>query len=305
MRPDGRKPKVKANIKAKLALLGNNNRNSNSRKVSNNNRNILLTNKAPEPHVTPASITTEPTEPVTVPDATERPSDVKLEENFEHQQPHLKPDGRVPRVKADIKARLANKGKKQDHHTKKLGHLVRKGFNAGRSGKSIDVENDDAILNPDDDEPVVRPDGQKPRVKSNILLLNGGKRKNAFKHSTKVDNGDKKRIDFVKSLLAKRKKLTTTTAATTITAETTTFFQPTPSPESITSTFRPVTLSTLEQKFFTSGQILNTRALVTSTTPATLTGKKKKKKNDDYEYDYYYYDEFHDHLPDSLDEKKQ
>ena len=34
--------------------------------------------------------------------------------------------------------------------------------------------------------------------------------------------------------------------------------------------------------------------------------KKKKKKNDeddDYEYDYYYYDEFHDHLPDSLDVK--
>ena len=124
--------------------------------------------------------------------------------------PSVIPDGRAPRVKSNIKARLANKPKSHGHH--RASHLVKKGFHdrntpyssrAG-AGKSIDFDdeskegnlpatNDGPIINTDDDEPVVRPDGQKPRVKSNLLAQQrghggGSKNNHGFRHSKRVKN---------------------------------------------------------------------------------------------------------------------
>ena len=182
---------------------------------------------------------------------------------------HFNPDGRKPRVKSNIKARLANSGKASKNRFRHKVSLSRVG-----AGRSIDfedppVDNNDAnlitlpiepdqIVNADDTEPVVRPDGQKPRVKSNLKLISNRHKNNSwrkgagFRHSKKV-NTDKpfvfgattvsqqpedEEITTVAPILRKlaqliAKRSTTTEASTNTDEEATSsghFFQPTVSP---------------------------------------------------------------------------
>ena len=105
----------------------------------------------------------------------------------------VRPDGKAPRVKSNIKAKHANKGHSLTKHKVQIGDQSKPRLRSG-SGRSIDF-NDDIILSDDYDDsgPEVRPDGLKPRVKSNILAaaktarrkdFSGGGGK--FKHSKKV-----------------------------------------------------------------------------------------------------------------------
>ena len=104
----------------------------------------------------------------------------------------MRPDGKAPRVKSNIKAKHANKGHSLTKHKVQIGDQSKPRLRSG-SGRSIDF-NDGFVLSDDYDDsgPEVRPDGLKPRVKSNILAAaKTARRKDfsgsgKFKHSKKV-----------------------------------------------------------------------------------------------------------------------
>ncbi len=105
--------------------------------------------------------------------------------------PEVRPDGRSPRVKSNIRQRLANKGFKNNRRSSvkvpvplslfgdggpPKNHEERS-ISSGHEEEKKALEEDGPLSKADaieinqssDHEPVVRPDGQKPRVKSNIL----------------------------------------------------------------------------------------------------------------------------------------
>jgi hypothetical protein len=169
---------------------------------------------------------------------------------------NVRPDGRRPRVKSDIQARLKNQGKHfRNNQGRRRKQPVRVGLPESltddeeepRRGKAVDLSDGGNEINPDDDQPKVRPDGQKPRVKSDLLARQGGgggsrhqgrRRKNRFRHSKRVNTDGQ--VKFV--------------------------FEPTPAPTQSTSGAD----SESEGAFFT----INTRAEST-TTPSTRLGEEE------------------------------
>merc|ERR1711953_588731 len=134
------------------------------------------------------------------------------------EDPEVKPDGRKPRVKSNIKQRLANNGKNKKHkipvpsdlfepknhgersidNSQLLENLIEddqvKTTSEKPTENNLTIEQAIQINQSSDLEPVVRPDGQKPRVKSNILAANNhnkkqeNKKENNFRHSKKVES---------------------------------------------------------------------------------------------------------------------
>jgi len=178
-------------------------------------------------------------------------------------EPSVRPDGRRPRVKANIKARNSNNRWRQGQRGRKSKAPLRVGLpgtsQEEREAKAINLDEADAVeesndvINPDDVEPRVRPDGQKPRVKSDILRRQGGgrrrgHRKNQFRHSKKV----KKHRE--EDYSAKEE-------------DTPAPFAPTPSPPQPTAGAE--SRVTPEFLLFGSSQVLNTRAIETATEAAS------------------------------------
>ena len=257
------------------------------------------------------------------------PKEVILSDGF---KASIKPDGRSPRVKSNLRARFG--GQKQGRLSKKVSNSR---FGNGRSidiSSSKDNKNnnndDDTIIINNNDEPVVRPDGQKPRVKSNLRLKqkNNHRRKDGFRHSTRVKDNTKfsnsaikissssvttepppsttpltRTSAFLQSFLAKHKNKGKRISTTTSKPEST---NPINSSGAEATTTLPLEFNLLP--------LFNTRAAAT-VRPTTTAGsvistttskpkkmKKKKKKNSNGsgdDYDYYYYEEFHDHDPTS------
>ena len=184
LRPDGRAPRVKSDLKALLANNGKAQRNPKA------GRRVEQTD-------TPRFAKVFGLERTRAGKAIDESGDDNNNIinninviNSDDDEPVVRPDGQKPRVKSDIKARLANRG----NHAK-AGHRVdgaerprfdRKQFlKKLRSGKSIDddAEGDNDVEGEDDDSPAIhvpqiRPDGQRPRVKSDLnrRLENGGPR---------------------------------------------------------------------------------------------------------------------------------
>ena len=112
-------------------------------------------------------------------------------------KPSVRPDGRKPRVKSNIKAKHSKKGKSLTKHRVDIDPISDSGSQNIRVGKSI-ISFDKAVHILDyDTEPEVRPDGLKPNVKSNILAAaklkatrhktnEGLQGQHSFKHSKKV-----------------------------------------------------------------------------------------------------------------------
>jgi len=159
---DGRRPRVKSNIMAKL-----------------HNRPGPIVGAHHVESLTEVQTTTEKILPVL----------------------RINPDGRSPRVKSDLKKKNKHKKNKKNRNNKdKLKHS-RANFGRSLDitsdvRNSIEDNNVDAEPDDDYDEPEVRPDGRKPRIKSNIKVketMNGKqssrKKKNknkSFRHSKKV-----------------------------------------------------------------------------------------------------------------------
>lgn len=105
----------------------------------------------------------------------------------------LRPDGKQPRVKSNIRARLANRGKLFNRNKLSRKVATVEASDQTRFEKSIDsnAQGLENKLNPDDKLPLVRPDGQTPRVKSDLKAKsryvgdNGIKRKHPFRHSSR------------------------------------------------------------------------------------------------------------------------
>ena len=125
-------------------------------------------------------------------------------------KPSVRPDGRKPRVKSDIRAKHAKKGKSLTKHKVAIDPFNDSGNQNIRVGKSVVSFEDNVNILDYDTEPEVRPDGQKPHVKSNILAAaklkatrkstsDGLKGHNSFKHSRKVITT--RRPKFLQSLL--------------------------------------------------------------------------------------------------------
>ena len=242
-------------------------------------------------------------------DKDDKHQSTKIDSAFKDKNISLKPDGRQPRVKSDIRARLSHQGKNkknQRRHKQSLrSGLPRQDDNRKSrvgAGKAINLDKEDDklrpvveeeeegnILNAKDDQPKVKPDGQKPRVKSDLALLHGGaggggnrggrrgqkKNKNKFRHSKRVQPEHK--VKFVKKEE----------------------FHPTPAPIKRLQNTRG---GGGGSPFFT----INTRAV--STTQASIAIKEEKsdedkkkmtRKKEEDEYDYYYYE-----FPDYSDEKR-
>lgn len=113
----------------------------------------------------------------------------------------INPDGRSPRVKSDLKKKNKHKNKKNNRNNKDKQKHNRVNFGRSldlTSDARNSIENSGVENEPEDDydEPEVRPDGRKPRIKSNIKVketMNGKqssrKKKNknkSFRHSKKV-----------------------------------------------------------------------------------------------------------------------
>merc|ERR1711934_312555 len=105
----------------------------------------------------------------------------------------INPDGRSPRVKSNQR----NKKNKK----KKTFRNLRKQFQRERSGRSQDIDGEEAnsVVDSDSDEsddyvePELRPDGKKPRIKSNLKAKqqmgkgqSGKQKKSGFRHSKRV-----------------------------------------------------------------------------------------------------------------------
>ncbi len=243
----------------------------------------LLSPRATERNTPAAETTTKATEAAAA--TTEKAAEEKVESAFEEVQPEVRPDGRRPRVKADIRIQLANSGQDKSKRKKQplktglpgIGGLTRSRAGAGRS---IDLDDEgeknfvaNEVINPDDDEPKVRPDGQKPRVKSDLINIggNGGKWRNRFRHSTKVKS------DAVKSLLKKIREKEKKDDGST----------PAPPTLDLGAAVDDEKRST-QHPLFTSGQVLNTRAVATTEEPITersRKGRRRKKEIDNNEED--------------------
>ena len=107
----------------------------------------------------------------------------------------INPDGRSPRVKSN------QRNKKNQNKKKKTFRNLRKQFQRERSGRSQDIDGEEAnsVVDSDSDEsddyvePELRPDGKKPRIKSNLKAKQqmGSKqsskqKKSGFRHSKRV-----------------------------------------------------------------------------------------------------------------------
>eukprot|EP00094_Tigriopus_californicus_P006170 TCALIF_05940-PA protein Name:"Protein of unknown function" AED:0.62 eAED:0.62 QI:0/0.33/0/0.5/1/1/4/0/1450 len=126
----------------------------------------------------------------------------------------LRPDGKQPRVKSNIKARLANRGKlfNRNKFSRKVATVP--ASDQTRFEKSIDASTSSATkLNPDDHLPLVRPDGQTPRVKSDLKAKsryignNGFKRKHPFRHRSRPKFSSSSRRGNKKPLITIRKQI--------------------------------------------------------------------------------------------------
>jgi len=109
----------------------------------------------------------------------------------------INPDGRSPRVKSN------QRNKKNQNKKKKTFRNLRKQFQRERSGRSQDIDGEEANSvaggsdsDDSDDyvEPELRPDGKKPRIKSNLKAKqqqkggkqSGAQKKSGFRHSKRV-----------------------------------------------------------------------------------------------------------------------
>ena len=148
--PDGRRPRVKSNIMAKLQQTGSQERHQDRQQDRHQDRQPV-TESLPTP--------TERVKPVL----------------------RIVPDGRSPRVKSDLLNKTNRKTLKKNKKHNKFKNS-RRGF-----GRSLDLDSDNEIdgtesfddvdnidndIDDDDEdyvEPEVRPDGRKPRIKSDLL----------------------------------------------------------------------------------------------------------------------------------------
>ena len=154
--PDGRRPRVKSNIMASL-------------------QNRPGPTAGPPAVVQPKEQTTKKPVPVL----------------------RINPDGRSPRVKSN------QRNKKNQNKKKKTFRNLRKQFQRERSGRSQDIDGEEANSvaggsdsDDSDDyvEPELRPDGKKPRIKSNLKAKqqqkggkqSGAQKKSGFRHSKRV-----------------------------------------------------------------------------------------------------------------------
>ena len=115
------------------------------------------------------------------------------------------PDGRLPRVKSDLKKKNRNKKKnnrKLKNSRRGFGRSLDFGSEDNEIEEDTDVEDFNEVEDEDEDyvEPEVRPDGKKPRIKSDIKVKDNnnlgkgaaGRLKSrrpgpGFRHSLKVD----------------------------------------------------------------------------------------------------------------------
>ena len=168
--PDGRRPRVKSNIMASL-------------------QNRPGPTAGPPAVVQPKEQTTKKTVPVL----------------------RINPDGRSPRVKSN------QRNKKNQNKKKKTFRNLRKQFQRERSGRSQDIDGEEAnsVVDSDSDEsddyvePELRPDGKKPRIKSNLKAKqqmgkgqSGKQKKSGFRHSKRVALNHSSRGPFQATTLA-------------------------------------------------------------------------------------------------------
>ena len=210
---DRRKPKVKSNILQAIRNKGKNRKfkegfrsnngfrtnlkfiNNDDKESSNNDESNLADNS---PNIVERStISSVPSNQLNE-DGTSRKIDVIFTNTDIDAKPSVRPDGRKPRVKSNIRAKHARKGKSLTKHKVDIDPLFSgSGGQNVRVGKSVVSFDDTTNVLDYDTEPEVRPDGQKPRVKSNILAAaklkairhktsEGLQGQHSFKHSKKV-----------------------------------------------------------------------------------------------------------------------
>ena len=326
VKSDGRKPRVKSN----LSLAKKNNRFKNSNKISQKvkqndfrsrffrNRNRFKSIKKEEESQLTTTTTAEPeTTERPISETTKRPNQIKSKQTSDKSrlsfadlfgESSVRPDGRKPRVKSNIKQKLANNGRPFDnshkiavpsdlfepknHDKRKINTnniveelneiLSPKVFkNATSSKKSLLQQLKSGDIDPikinqssGDNEPVVRPDGQKPRVKSNILANQnsnyggGGKKKNYQFRHSKKVES----ASFVFEPTTLKPLDETTTLSTTEEDNGTELIT---EPSSTEVPFSSSTPSTSILDVFLSTQVLNTRAV--DPTLASLHEKMKEE----------------------------